>query len=128
MFANCLGNCCLPFRSDCGFHIYNHYIFLFVIPLESLSLPDQSGSVRCYSYLRTVPVNEDDSWDTKWGLNLPHRLISAGGSAGHCTKRMGLAKKNSKSNISSMSRPQAKAGLAICIKNAEYRASLELRK
>jgi len=43
-------------------------------------------------------------------------------------KRTALARKNSKSNVSSMSRPQAKAGLAICIKNAEYRASLELRK
>ena len=43
-------------------------------------------------------------------------------------KRRALARKNSKSNVSSMSRPQAKAGFAICIKNAEYPASLELRK
>jgi hypothetical protein len=43
-------------------------------------------------------------------------------------KRTGLAKKNSKSNVSSISRRQARTSFAICVNNAEYRASLELRK
>jgi hypothetical protein len=43
-------------------------------------------------------------------------------------KRTALARKNSKSSVSSTSRPQAKAGFAICINNAQYPASLEVRK